>query len=290
MAQPAPSCFEETLQSARVQLWAGDAATALSLLEGFAIGAWRRGQRTLAERAQASAACVRLEIPGTKIDLVVLRRMLGASDDSITRYLAARAISGHYLKLGMARHATFYARIALAVAPANRADYAHHGLGVSLLCGSVLGDAISHLRAGCELWSAGQAPPELGWSTLAYALALAGDCRAARAVLRVASRRETQFPVYNDDIQLNLGYTWLELGEAEEARHHATRALAAILRVPSHEHKAALYLLGESAAQLGDEDEAVESFNTLCRTYYPGLHCAAMLFVLRTAPLVNWLA
>jgi hypothetical protein len=200
------------------------------------------------------------------------------------------AISGRHRVSQKARHAkTFYARIALAIAPRARIGAGHYLLGVALLAQSEPREALPHFHDACDIWMHDEAPIELAWGAIAYANALLGCRTAARSFVESATPVDTRFPLYHGSLHLNIGFTYLELREPERAHAQGSLALASA-RAPSHGHKNALYLLGESASLLDRSDEAHLYFDTLCRTYYPSLRFTDLLLAIRTSELVNWLA
>jgi len=244
----------------------------------------------MADRALVNAVSVRLEVAPTETPVDTLRGLLATTQDPLTKYLAAQSLTRHYRYLQKARHATFYARIALTIAPRARIGAGHYLLGVALLAQSEPREALPHFHDACDIWMHDEAPIELAWGAIAYANALLGCRTAARSFVESASPVDTRFPLYHGSLHLNSGFTYLELREPERAYAQGSLALASVTTAPSHGHKNALYLLGESASLLDRSDEARLYFDTLCRTYYPSLRFTDLLLAIRTSELVNWLA
>jgi tetratricopeptide (TPR) repeat protein len=99
--------------------------------------------------------------------------------------------------------------------------------------------------------------------------------------------------MYEPILRLNLGFSYLEIGELERALDNGQRALGSLeeqLSADPQQHKHALYLLGESHAQRGELREAREHFQELQRKHYPKLpDLTELLLSVRTHGFLSWL-
>lgn len=226
----------------------------------------------------------------------VARGVLLRSRDPLSRYLAAAALARFYQGRHEHRKALFYARSAIAVAPAERRSTATYTVGVSLLSAGDARGAVDHVLTSLDGWAAERAPVTLPFSVLSYGSALAGKKADARRYIRETEevQGDTVLSIYDSSVNLNLGYAALELEDIDRAYLYGAGALLSVSQAgmtPSHEHKSALYLLGQSALDLDRRAEAEQSFRLLSRTYYPkDVDVSDLLMTLRTSAFVNWLA
>jgi tetratricopeptide (TPR) repeat protein len=273
----------------------GDLDAACELLEQ-AVGVGRRlGDDELFYRAKINLFSIGLEVSRPSSPAVA-REVLLQSRDPLSRYLVSSALARVYQATHQHAKALFYARAATAIAPEDRRATAAHTLGVSLLSAGDYGGAIDHILGSLDDWPHELAPVTLPLSVLSYASALLG-----RTADSIRYGHETEgllpaaaSPVYDGSVNLNLGYAALEREEADRAYLHGAEALLSVSHLgqtPSHEHKSALYLLGQSALGLDRLSEAESSFQALSRTYYPkDVDVSDLLMILRTSSCVNWLA
>jgi tetratricopeptide (TPR) repeat protein len=194
--------------------------------------------------------------------------------------------------------AAFYARVALQAAPPRSRGSAQQSLGVVLLARGQYREALTHLRGALADWPTDKAPRALCLSALAYLWSLMGDRREAgraiEATLFHCSHLGAYPSFYRRDVHLSLGFSRLELGDAEGALGDAVRALRLLdTEAPGsrHEHKMALYLAAESALDAGFIDSGLHYADQLQQTYYPGRRdIRGLLAAFRTSGMVNWLA
>src|SRR5581483_10045212 len=128
--------FDESLAAARREVSSGDLGAAALRLDRLHREVCRQGRSDLADLAFASLAAVQLELPNQLLMVPKLRALLGTSRSPMARYLAAQALTRHYCSQSRTRHALFYARLAVHLAPDDRYASARHTLGISLLASS----------------------------------------------------------------------------------------------------------------------------------------------------------
>lgn len=267
-------------------------------LLGEAREAARQGGLTaLADRAYCTLMAVAMEQGASAGAVAGLSRILGHSPDLRARCLAAQSLASVYRTSGKLKAAGLYAEVAARLADE---DHQPSGRVASLHLLALLRLGQGFYREARELFDRAleialaeqpDAPILVLESARAYGLALAGETAAAvRAVDAMEGRRAGCAPFYRSSVELNLGFTCLELGEPEAAERHARDAGAAI--PPGGEDwKYTRFLYGEAAAQRGDFALAREQFRLLQRDHYPQFPALPdFLLSLRTQSFVNWLA
>lgn len=228
-----------------------------------------------------------------------LRQGLTRSRNPGTRYLLAKALANFYANRSALRKSLFYARTARQMAPPEYRASGEHLLGVTLLAASRSREALPHLLWAHDRWPGNGTPLALSTSGLAYDRALDGDRAGARHWLRESRRllrgeSAGRIKIHDAAVLLNSGFALQEIGEREEALLDAEATvehLRTIEAVPCHEHKMALYLAGEAAADLGRAQRRDNYFAQLLQIYYPDhWDLRGLLQAVRTTGLVNWMA
>lgn len=269
----------------------------------------RLADLTLAERARCNLAAAQI-VRGTTAGLEEdLSRILGASRDAKARQLAAYNLATLHNTDNRTKISRFYANMSLDLAR-RLGDAFSHGVSAHLLGLIEIEEGqprrcLDRLREALDVGFGENAPGErmLALSLLGYVLALTGNRQGAMQALEASesplegepwSRQEPGRSMYEPLVRLNLGFSYLEIGETERALQNGRKALGSLDEQPSadpqHHHKHALYLLGESHAQRGELREASEHFRELQRRYYPQLpDLTELLLTFRTHSLLSWM-
>lgn len=226
-----------------------------------------------------------------------LSRVLGASEDSLARRLAAFHLASLYFNQKNLKRAKFYGEMAVRLAEELGATpgliSGLHLLGLICLAESRFKEAAAHLRHALELDAAHELPHTvMTKSTLGYCLSLQGRQDEGLRLLEEALDDMTSLGcrVYEPILRLNLGFSLLEGVDLDGAIAQGETALQ-LLETQDPEAKFAYYLVGEGHAQRGAGRQAEEYFEILQKRYYPqhpGL--AQILLACRTSPMLNWLA
>lgn len=265
--------------------------------------AWAEARRladqTVAERARCNLAAAQIVLGTTDALEEDLSRILGASRDAKTRQLAAYNLATFHNAVGRTRIGRFYANMSLEMARRLRDGFSQ---GASAYLLALIeaeegrpGESLFRLREALDSGFGEDAPTErmLVLSMLAYALILTGHRNEAVQALEASEKITGEAPMYEPTTRLNLGFSYLEIGEVDRALQNGRKALDSLdehrLGDKLH-HKHGLYLLGESHAQRGEIQEAREHFHALQRTYYPQLpDLTELLLTLRTHSFLSWI-
>ncbi len=265
----------------------------------------RLADEMLVERARcnlAAAQIMRGTTAGVEEDL---SRILGTSRDAKTRQLAAYNLATFHDRTRISR---FYADMSLDLAR-RLGDSFSQGVSAYLLGIIEIEEgrprrSLDRLREALDIGFGENAPSErmLALSLLGYVLTLTGNRHGAVEALEASEnppggepwpQREPGLPMYEPTLRLNLGFSYLEIGEPERALEHGRKALGSLderLTVDLQHHKHALYLLGESHALRGELREARDHFQELQRKYYPQLpDLTELLIAFRTHGFLSWM-
>jgi tetratricopeptide (TPR) repeat protein len=252
----------------------------------------------LADRAHCNWAATRTVRGKTAGLSEGLSRILGRSVDPTARQLASYNLALILRLQGSSRPARFYSEMALRLAESLRdrskqASSLHH-LGLLEMHDGRLDDAGKSLRKSLELSTGvGEYRHSLmTMSTLGYCLSLKGALTESLWMLEEAEAALTTlgWKVYEPAVRLNLGYSFLEMGDLEESIEQGRAALKSMEGQGIEEERFAYYLLGEAHAQKEDQAGAKEYFNVLEKTFYPNYSgLAETLLKLRTSRWINWL-
>jgi tetratricopeptide (TPR) repeat protein len=271
--------------------------------EAFALNQRRARENQLpglADRAYCNWAAIRLE----RNQLAGLRpglsRVLGESSDLKARQLAAYNLATCYRLQGNLRGARFYAEMAGRLAETLGDEQVQasslHCLGLLWIAESRLETARDCLRKSLELRVKQEMSVHtaLTISAYGYCAALLGDWAESLWLMDESQAALETLPcgIYEPAIRLSLGFAHLERGESEEALDQGLTALKVIdhLKV-ADEEKFARYLVGESLAQKGDVQEALDHFEILQKTFFPEhTDLPEVLVSVRTSQWLNWLA
>ena len=208
-----------------------------------------------------------------------LQRLLMRSADLTNRWLAAAVISEAYLnRKDIARSQTYtqqalgYARQLDAV---GSMAWAHNQLGNLLLQDSRFDESLESYEQALELVGAEQMAQRATMVlNIGYCHMTSGRLdqgfRCLFTSWRMMIRQRIRWGHLLGRIRLSLSYGYLELGRLRRAERHAWAGLGLAECAGDQELvKRALYLLGETTKQAGDENMAFEIFSRLQRDFYP---------------------
>jgi tetratricopeptide (TPR) repeat protein len=235
------------------------------------------GERGLVDRAYCNLAAVEIELDQAEGVVAALREILVRNQNRDTCRLAAYSIARTYELRKEYKKALFYARIARDHSHAlGRGEWvasSHNQMANCLVADSFFKEAIAEYRSALALL--GDAPPARTASVegnLGYCYVVLGRhgeglpllFRSLRTLRRTGSPRDVMVA------HLDLCFAYLEIGRYRYAHRHGVRALATAEDLGDREAlKNSLYLLGETANLLGDEDGAQGYFGELQR-HFPG--------------------
>jgi tetratricopeptide (TPR) repeat protein len=253
----------------------------------------------LADRAYCNWAAIRLERNQAEGLRAGLSQVLGESPDLKARQLAAYNLANCYRLQGNVRPARFYADMAGWLAETQKDDQAQasslHLLGLLSIGQSRVETARDSLRKSLQIRLKQEMSVHavITTSTYCYCAALLEDWAEGVWLLEESQAALKELPcgVYEPSIRLSLGFAYLERGESEEALCQGLSALKALedFKAPDEE-KFARYLIGESLAQEGNLEEALEHFEILQKTFFPQHpELPEVMVSVRTSRWLNWL-
>lgn len=228
------------------------------------------------DRARLSIASVEIEL-GRGGSAAELATILMRTGDSENAFFAAYNLARQHELRRDSRKALFYARVANK--HARRCDrqeiraMSHNQLGNLLLAQSFFaGAAREYERALEQIPTAAGVKRALILDNLGYCRVVDGRqaegvsalIESLRTLRRFGARRYELYP------RLSLAYAHLETGRYRHAMRHAATAVELAERFDDHDKlKNALFLLGESLKQAGDESAAWGQFYRLQERFYP---------------------
>lgn len=258
-----------------------------------------QGLAGLADRAYCNWTAIRQEHSDLLPGIGELSRILGASTDAKARQLAAYYLGVCFSIRGNLKAAALYSEISCRLAETQgdlKAQAAsHNSLGLISLAEYRLRTAAEHFRKSLDLSlrSGASAHAAMTMSTLGYDLSLAGSWTESLWMLEesLQALEGSAARIYEPSIRLNLGFSYLESGDYEDALQQGLAALdSSQERGASHEMKFASYLVGEAKARQGDSEGAEENFKFLQKTWYPEHpELTEVLLSIRTSRWLNWL-
>lgn len=278
-----PGFEEQALQDYEGLRQLGDRAAQEGRLEaalGHLAGALEKareiGDPDLEDRSLCNLTAVRIELNRADSALTELRGVLVRNSNPETCRLAAYSLARCYEIRKDHKKALFYARIARDHSKVlGRQDWlssSHNQIANCLVAESFFDEAIDEYRLALEMVHEGHAGRRaVAEGNLGYCYVVRGNfatgmpllVRSLRGLRRFGSEREVMVA------HLDLCYAHLELGRHRWASLHGEKALGAAQRLGDQDTlKNALYLLGETANLLGDEEEAVAYFTRL-KSHFP---------------------
>lgn len=252
------------------------------------------GDRALTTRALCNLASVDIEAEQGEAHVAPLRDMLVRNSDDESCRLAAYHLARFYDLRKQTKKALFYARIALERArqldnPSWLASSCNQ-TALLLLSESRFEEASQDLdRALALLGADDEIASAMIRDNLGYCRFLQGRHEQGFALcfrsLRVLRRR--QHRPWAAELTLAFGY--LQIGRGHRALHHSRVALdGAEMEADRPTIKNALFLLGEAAQSVGDDDGAYDYFLRLQREFYPDqLFLPNFLLAVDVSGLVN---
>lgn len=250
---------------------------ALRLFEKGVAIAEEIGDEQRIDLARCNRAAVAIELRQGLQELPMLREILVRSADLANCRLAAYHIARHYELVKNFKKSLFYARIALDRSIHLRQSRweasSRNLIGNALLAESQTAEARKHYEqalATTDPDSARQRAVIL--DNLGYCLVLQGEVGEGLERLHAALRlsRGGVAPATEILSRLDLCYAYIEIGRLRHAWRHGQRGLALAERKSDPDGvKNGLYLLGEVASLLGDEDGASACFTRLQSEFYP---------------------
>jgi tetratricopeptide (TPR) repeat protein len=253
----------------------------------------------LAERTYCNWVATRIARGQTTGLREGLSRILGQSADDKARQLASYYLAVTYYNQGNIRAAQLYVEMSERQAGSLRDRRSQasslHLLGLLRMREGNLSLAAQYLQRSMEASiSVGEYRTALvTMSTLGYCLSLKGSLNESLWMLEEAQETLTvpDWKVYEPAVRLNLGFSFLEMGDLDESIEQGQAVLSALgegsLAV---EAKFAYYLLGEAHAQKESDEEAKACFDILQKTFYPQYPgISETLLDVRTSRWLNWL-
>lgn len=299
------SAYWDLYQKGTTALRGAQLAEAEKTLTKALAEARRLPSRILADRARCNLAATQILLDTKDPIEADLSRILGTSGDLKTRQLAAYTLATFHNSANRIRIARFYAQMSLDMARQLRDVFSQRA--AAFLLGLIDHEegrpyqSRDRLREALDVGFGENAPAELALvlSTLGYTLIQTGDRNGAIQALEESEKSSVGatapqqgrggLSLYEPTFRLNLGFSYLEIGELDQALQNARKAFDLRSPDPLH-HKHALYLLGESHAQRGEIREAREHFLLLQQTYYPKLpDLTSLLLSVRTHSFLSWL-
>ncbi len=273
--------FEGLRDQAREATAAGDLTGALTLLEEAEEAAQLTGDPELRDLALCNRAALAVELDQADDLVEPLRAVLSEDRKADTSMLAAYQLGRAFELAGDARKACYYARLACdrsnegiseGIEPAHRAA-ARNLLGNSLLAEHQTAEAVPvYLEALALMPAADEVRRAQVVENLGYCLLLDGALDRALPLLWWSLRTQRRYGALRSTISthIDLCFAHLERGRPAQARRHGERALALATEFEdTRNERHALYLLGEVAAEEGNERLAFEWFQELQQRFYP---------------------
>lgn len=239
----------------------------------------RIGDRDLEDVAFCNRSSVAIRLQLEDDSVLVLRRMLLRTAHPQVAYLSAYNLARAYDNRKDYRKSLFYARIAhryaIELGEAEQEASALNWIGNALVALNDFGGGLEEYRkAECLIAGEESERRSLILSNLGYCLLLTGETQDGfRTVIRgLRMARRERAPVAQSVGHLCLSFAHLLVGRPWYAVRHGAEALE-LAEAHSDERtmKLALLLLGEAYKQADKVPAALECFELLQETYYPGM-------------------
>lgn len=263
--------YEELRNGAVAAIRRGELQEALEHFESALDVARRIGDSDLVGRAFCNVAGVRISLGPCDEIFPELRRILTRNGDPENCRLAAYNLARAYEHKKEYKKGLFYARITMERTQAlsePRPDWlatSHNQIGNLLVAESFFSDAAEHYRTALKVL-----PAESGMlhalleQNIGYCRLMMGEPRDALGLLYPSLRTLRHDPNLGLQARLDVALALIEVGKHHHAIRHAGVALSTAEKLGrTDQSKNALYLLGEAATMLGDEDLARSYFNRL---------------------------
>lgn len=296
LASGSQTTYDELKDQAWAAIMAGRLKESLALYDGALAWARQHGEPWQADRTLCSRASVLVELGLGKQVHQDLRRVLLASTDPDSRFLAAYTLARAYEAAKDFDKAVFYARIAQRHAQdqdnAEWISSSHNQIGNLMLASSQFDAALPEFEAALAI--APNTPDvrrALALDNLGYCHVVQGryrqgfraHLRALRMLRRVGGR------AWEPVVEVSLCFAYLEISRYRSAIRHALRALHLSEETDNDEMKKnSLFLLGESFKLAGDPLAARRHFTRLQAEFYPGAEGVTdLLLLLNVKRLIN---
>jgi Tfp pilus assembly protein PilF len=243
--------------------------------------AWHRaielGEQALADHMFCNRAAITIETGDPCLFLRELRRILMRNSDQVSCRLAAYNIARAYELLKDYKKGLFYARIAknysdsLGTHSPEWVASSHNQIGNFLVADSLFEEAIPEYETALRLTPESSPARRIVECNLGYCQIILKQYQSGFSYLykSLRSLRSTSPQPGKKFAHLDLSFAHLEVGRYATAHRHAERGLAIAQQLRHVEAtKNALYLLGESANLLGDEESARHYFDQL-QVHFP---------------------
>lgn len=294
-AGPERSRYAELRDCAVEAVRAGDLTTAQSCYAEALAVARELADPVLVDRALCNLAGVEIELREGDSALTDLRRVLMQNQDAMNCYLAAYALARVHDLDQKYKKAIFYARIAQDRARQlerpEKLAASHNQMGNLLLAESYFDDACAEYERALETPGLPELRRALILDNVGYCRIVNGAHRdgfrllfeSLRTLRRLGARPWQRYP------HLALCFAYLEIGRYRRAARHGFAGFRLAEDSGDEQSvKNALYLLGETANQMGASDEAYACFETLQRRFFPGQdRLAESLMAVNVRSLVN---
>lgn len=265
--------FDELRAEGKQAAEEGRLSDALKLYQACAERAAALGERDLADLAFCNRCAIEISLGRHEGLIRDLRDILSRSTDRLNRLVAAYNLARIYELRNDVRKGLLYSRIARGEHEKHTPPSAYwegilrNQAGCFLLLQSRFDEAAEEYRRAL---AADPQMPEsrlaVAWLNLGYCCLVLGDHRQGFALVYRSLRIHRRSELVREQMlgHLDLCYGLLEVGRHRPARRHGVRALALAERIGDQLGlKNALYLLGEAAHLLGDDDEARACFDRL---------------------------
>ena len=273
--QESEAYFDRLRENLRAELQQGHFDCALGLCDEAIVWAEERDDTRGIDLARSNRCGVLITLGRGEEEASRMRRILLGNTDPVCCFLASYNLSRIHEQRRETDRGLFYARLALGHAErAERQDFlavSHNQIGGLQLIDCTFDAACESYLKALEL-----SPPEpdrsIFLSNIGYCHVMLGQhregfrwlFRSLRSMRRQGAGPWAVLP------RLGLSYAYLDLGKLEASRRHAAASLALADAAGYREHVMnALYLLGETEKQAGNELAAFECFQRLQRDYYP---------------------
>jgi tetratricopeptide (TPR) repeat protein len=239
--------------------------------------ALEHGASELWDRAFCNRCALEIEAGEASASLSELREIVLRSRDPETGFLAAYNLATAYDLGGDPKKARFYATLArdrsLRLERQEWRSWSFNQMGNLLLAASEFEDACAEYEHALRCVPKGdRVNRALVLDNLGYCRLMQGRHDEAFTLLFASLRTFLRAGLLRPQVfaRLSLCYAYLDLGKLRAALRHGQRALEIATQcddVDSVKH--ALFLLGETHNQLGNEEIALGLFNRLQQRFYP---------------------
>jgi len=293
---PDDNPYERLKEEAWAAILNGQLRHSLDLYDQALAWARSHGEPWQVDRTLCSRASVLVELGQGQAVHQDLRRLLLASSDADSRFLAPYTLARAYEAEKDIEKALFYARIAHRQACEQKngewISSSHNQLGNLMIAHSQFDGALQEFRQALEAVPAtpnlrrALALDNLGYCHVVqgrYKQGFRAHVEALRIIRRVGAR------AWEPVVEVSLCFAYLEIGRYRHAIRHALKALHLAEETDNAEMtKNSLFLLGEAFKLAGDPLAARRHFLRLQEEFYPGAEGVTdLLLLLNVKRLIN---